>query len=418
MGGSPRSPVMRARRSRCLHLVGVLAVVLSGLTATAVGAETGLVIPVLEAGGLRFEPVAEAEHWRLLVSGPGGFYLRREFSGPALSLSLVGREDSLPPDGPYLWELRALGRDRRATGAVQSGSFRIRSGAILLPDDSQPEPAHAPAVAQPGTRVPDHTGPFYIDGALAFGLEIDGTEVVGFLTMLVEEDNIRLLFRDTSAAAAFPTNDWQFTFNDSSNGGDEYFAIEDVTDSNKTPFRIDAGAGDDAIHIDQSGRVGIGVFAPGALLHVDGDTLLDGNLSVLSSRAAKEGLAPVDALATLERVSKLPLLEWSYLGDGEVRHVGPTAEDFRAAFLLGQDGRSINPLDLAGVALAAIQGLRSGVVELEDREATTLRLLREQDQEITRLQSDREDLRRRIETLEGIVRTLSASAVEAPTTAR
>lgn len=409
------SPTMRARRSRCLHLVGVLAVVLSGLAATAVGAESGIVTPVLEAAGLRFEPVAEAERWRLHVSGPG-FYLRREFSGPGLSLSLVGREDSPPPDGSYLWELRALGRDRRTTGAVQSGSFRIRSGAILLPDNSQPEPAHGPVVAQPVTRVLDHIGPFYIDGPLAFGLEIDGTEAVGFLSMLVEEDNIRLVFRDTSVTAAFPTNDWQFTFNDSSNGGDEYFAIEDVTDSNSTPFRIDAGAGDDAVHIDQNGRVGIGISAPGALLHVDGDTLLDGDLSVLSSRAAKEGFAPVDVSALLERVSRLPLLEWSYLGDGEARHLGPTAEEFRAAFLLGRDERSINPLDLAGVALAAIQGLRSEVVELEDRAATTLRLLRERDQEISRLQSDREDLRRRIETLEGIVGALAASAGEAAAT--
>ena len=75
--------------------------------------------------------------------------------------------------------------------------------------------------------------------------------------------------------------------------------------------------------------------------------------------------------------------------------------------------RSINPLDLAGVALAAIQGLRSEVVELEDRAATTLRLLRERDQQITRLQSDREDLGRRIESLEGVVRMLAASAGEA-----
>ena len=30
---------------------------------------------------------------------------------------------------------------------------------------------------------------------------------------------------------------------------------------------------------------------------------------------------------------ELPLLEWSYLGDAGVRHLGPTAEAFHAAFL-------------------------------------------------------------------------------------
>ena len=414
MHGSRRSPARPDGRSGCLHLVCVLAMVLPGLAATVVRAETALVTPVLEAAGLRFEPTVEADHWRL----PDGFYLRREFSDPGLSLSLVGHQEALPPDGSYLWHLRALGRDRKATGAVQSGSFRIRSGAILLPDEGRPEPAHAPAVAQPGTRAPDHIGPFYIDGALAFGVEIDGTESVSFLSMLVEEDNIRMLFRDTSVTAAFPTNDWQFTFNDSSNGGNEYFGIVDVTDSNSTPFRIDAGAGDDAIRIDQSGRVGIGLSTPGALLHVDGDTLLDGDLSVLSSRAAKDDLTPVDPSAVLAEVTRLPLLEWSYLGDSAVRHLGPTAEEFRAAFLLGRDERSINPLDLAGVALAAIQGLRSEVIELADRGETALRLLRERDQELTRLRSDRDDLRRRIEDLEGVVRTLAASAGETVPTTR
>ena len=50
---------------------------------------------------------------------------------------------------------------------------------------------------------------------------------------------------------------------------------------------------------------------------------------------------------------------WSYRASPEVRHVGPTAQDFRAAFGLGNDDKSIATVDADGVALAAIQGLNA-----------------------------------------------------------
>lgn len=40
-----------------------------------------------------------------------------------------------------------------------------------------------------------------------------------------------------------------------------------------------------------------------------------------------------------------------------VRHLGPMAQDFHAAFKLGANDTSIATLDEAGVALATIQGL-------------------------------------------------------------
>ena len=43
--------------------------------------------------------------------------------------------------------------------------------------------------------------------------------------------------------------------------------------------------------------------------------------------------------------------------DGAVRHIGPVAQDFRAAFDLGADDKTIATVDADGVALAAIQGL-------------------------------------------------------------
>jgi hypothetical protein len=75
-----------------------------------------------------------------------------------------------------------------------------------------------------------------------------------------------------------------------------------------------------------------------------------------SDRALKEGLAPVDPRQVLARVAALPMATWSYKGE-TVRHLGPMAQDFSAAFGLGADDRHIHVLDASGVALTAIQGL-------------------------------------------------------------
>jgi hypothetical protein len=66
----------------------------------------------------------------------------------------------------------------------------------------------------------------------------------------------------------------------------------------------------------------------------------------------------VDTHDVLERVAALPITTWSYLWDeGRVRHMGPMAQDFHAAFGLGGDERRIDVADGLGVALAAIQAL-------------------------------------------------------------
>src|SRR5262249_11428245 len=42
-----------------------------------------------------------------------------------------------------------------------------------------------------------------------------------------------------------------------------------------------------------------------------------------------------------------------------IRHMGPMAQDFAAAFGLGENDTTISTVDAQGVALAAIQGLHS-----------------------------------------------------------
>ncbi|QRR00735.1 T9SS type A sorting domain-containing protein [Dyadobacter sandarakinus] len=60
----------------------------------------------------------------------------------------------------------------------------------------------------------------------------------------------------------------------------------------------------------------------------------------------------------LEKLRRLPVTRWSYKSDPEkIRHIGPMAQDFYAAFGLGSDERSIGTVDADGVAMAGIKAL-------------------------------------------------------------
>src|SRR5579884_461926 len=92
----------------------------------------------------------------------------------------------------------------------------------------------------------------------------------------------------------------------------------------------------------------------------------------VSDRAAKANFAPVDAQAVLARVTALPIQTWNYRADDPaVRHLGPMAQDFAAAFGVGADDRHIHVVDGQGVALSAIQGLSQLLAE---QQATSDRL--------------------------------------------
>jgi hypothetical protein len=94
-----------------------------------------------------------------------------------------------------------------------------------------------------------------------------------------------------------------------------------------------------------------------------GGLFVNGAVVLTSDRNAKADFASVDAQEVLAKVAALPLHSWSYTNRPGVKHVGPMAQDFRAAFGLGEDDRHIATVDADGVALAAIQGLNQKVEE-------------------------------------------------------
>ena len=76
-----------------------------------------------------------------------------------------------------------------------------------------------------------------------------------------------------------------------------------------------------------------------------------------------EQFKPVNSREVLDKVVGMLITEWQYKEQSDARHIGPLAQDFRAAFSLGQDERHITSVDADGVALAAIQGLNEKLEE-------------------------------------------------------
>lgn len=97
-----------------------------------------------------------------------------------------------------------------------------------------------------------------------------------------------------------------------------------------------------------------------------------GSWSTLSDRNAKRNFAAVQPTEILDRLVSLPIQTWNYSSQGdEIRHIGPVAQDFHAAFSVGEDSRHIATVDADGVALAAIQGLHQ-LLATKDARITAL----------------------------------------------
>jgi len=105
---------------------------------------------------------------------------------------------------------------------------------------------------------------------------------------------------------------------------------------------------------------------------------LYGSVYSPSDRALKQDFEPIQPKDILAKVLATPIQFWSYTNSPSIRHIGPTAQDFKASFDLGEDDRHIAAIDADGVAMAAIQGLHALVTEKD----TAIRELRKELQEL------------------------------------
>ena len=95
----------------------------------------------------------------------------------------------------------------------------------------------------------------------------------------------------------------------------------------------------------------------------------------ISDRNKKENFNAIVPSDVLAKVAAMEITSWNYtFEDPSVRHMGPMAQDFKAAFDLGSTDKAIFTVDADGIALASIQALNAEVTTLraqnEDLQAT------------------------------------------------
>lgn len=128
----------------------------------------------------------------------------------------------------------------------------------------------------------------------------------------------------------------------------------------------------------------------------DGRVRIQGNLSVgscdgcspSSDRNLKANFSSVNPRTILDQLSTIPIQMWNYKSEpATVRHLGAMAQDFRAAFGLGESDRTLNTVDAQGVTMAAIQGLYQLVKEKDAQLERQIRLNEEQSRQLGELQT-------------------------------
>ncbi|HEX8846626.1 MAG TPA: tail fiber domain-containing protein [Pyrinomonadaceae bacterium] len=290
--------------------------------------------------GVRWEITTQNAGLTITVSAPDGQVFRKEFrAGASPEFPLTDKQGNRLPDGEYNYEVRltpvvsadtkkelaaarakggdddaAAEREMRKRGRlpsqplVQSGSFTILNGSVIVAGSVEPEAQRPSAQMEKRLRglsqarpfvqtesfmrqeaafiparfadagisprahaaLPDQVIPddLIVQGSLCVGFDCVNNESFGFDTIRLKENNTRIKFDDTSTSAGYPANDWQLTANDSASGGASKFSIEDITGS-KVPFTVEAGSTTNSIYIDSTGRVGFRTSTPVLDIHAN-----------------------------------------------------------------------------------------------------------------------------------------------------
>ncbi|MEM6456194.1 MAG: tail fiber domain-containing protein [Acidobacteriota bacterium] len=189
-------------------------------------------------------------------------------------------------------------------------------------------------------------------------LETDSTATTRELLTIENHGRVRLGMQNSSLAKGTAGSKWIFDLN---NGGN--FSLIDLSDATVE-----------------------------MLLNNNGNMTIGGTLTQNSDRSTKTDIEAVDPSQVLDRVLTLPISTWTFIeGEPGVQHLGPMAQDFYALFGLGEKATQIATIDVAGVALAAIQGLDA-----------------KQRAEIERLKMENADLSARLAALEAKMLALAA----------
>lgn len=275
---------------------------------------------------VRFDVSAPHSEVSLTVIAPDGQSFTKQFqAGSSPEFKLSDAKGERLPDGQYIYELRvtpifaagvkeelkaarakgnegAVQRELRKRGAlpqplVQSGSFQLLNGALVLPGaiEEKGGPAQAALIQQPAApvassgrtsyKVQRHHPRFFVfdqvipddlivQGSACVGLDCVNNENFGFDTIRVKENNTRIQFDDTSSTAGFATNNWQIRANDSASGGASFLGFVDqgatgTSDTGTLVFAVEAGAPANSLRVSSIGNVGLGTATPVLDVHAN-----------------------------------------------------------------------------------------------------------------------------------------------------
>jgi hypothetical protein len=179
------------------------------------------------------------------------------------------------------------------------------------------------------------------------------------------------------------------------NKGGVSFIFEDTT----VPERWSFASSANSFIINNQANGGIEYnFGPTGNLVITGSLTANG-VFYPSSRVLKDDFQDVDARDILARLTAVPVSEWRYRSDPAAsRHIGPVAEDFRSAFGLGVEGAGLNVGDVAGVTIAAVQGLWTELQEQKEAAKDQEKTLADLQQILEKQQLLIEELRAELES--------------------
>jgi hypothetical protein len=125
--------------------------------------------------------------------------------------------------------------------------------------------------------------------------------------------------------------------------------------------------------------------------------------AAVSDRNLKEHFKILDGRSILQRLSQIPITEWNYKAQADaIRHIGPMAQDFYAAFGLGEDNLHISTIDADGIALVSIQAL----YELSLEKDKQIAQLTKEIEILKQKAHEAGELKARLEALEKLVKEL------------
>jgi hypothetical protein len=280
----------------------------------------------ISGGGssVRMDVIVPNSGGSLTISAPDGRVFQKEFrAGAAPEFTTTDMRGERLPDGTYSYELRLTpvlspaGREALAAARkdddpeaeraarkpgvlpslVQSGSFSILNGAVIVAGAVEDPRRTAKITEQPQVQVPVapvavvtkmrlHHPPLnampdfviaddlIVQGSACVGLDCVNGEVFGFDTIRLKENNTRIQFDDTSTAAGFPTNNWQIRANSSASGGESFLGFVDQGASGNSEtgtivFQVNAGAPANSVKVDSSGRLGLRTATPVLDVHAN-----------------------------------------------------------------------------------------------------------------------------------------------------